>query len=165
MTSTKTTKPSKFYTKHLAAIQSGTYSEGHIRGMKRALNAEIRTNRNLPTSSTSPKVTSDELWKLVNLISEQSPVIEAQQTRKGIAWLRNLWQTPKGTERKGNPFAAREQAVLAHFTHFTLIDFVDRGHHGLGFWLPVYRVHAPGKHFDYVPYSWQSSNDPIEIVG
>lgn len=77
--------------------------------------------------------------------------ISEEQKLKGLKWLRNLYKTPKGKERKNNPFGYREQRIL---------DAPDRqikcyitGFHNIGvymnFYVPIYRYEHDGYHFDY----------------
>lgn len=39
-------------------------------------------------------------------------LISEEQKLKGLKWLRNLYKTVKGDERKNNPFGYREQQIL-----------------------------------------------------
>lgn len=93
--------------------------------------------------------------------------ITLEQAKKGIAWLLDQWKTPKGKERKHNPFGIREQEILEDFERFELVDFRDEGRYGVSHYVPVYRVIAKDGHsFDYAIGCWQSNQFcGIEIVG
>lgn len=43
--------------------------------------------------------------------------ITDEQTAKDLNWLLNKWKTPRGTERKNNPFGYREEDILENFDH------------------------------------------------
>lgn len=73
------------------------------------------------------------------------------QKLKGLKWLRNLYKTPKGKERKSNPFGYREQRILnANDCEIKcyLTGFYNIGKLGY-FYVPVYRYEYDGCHFDY----------------
>lgn len=159
-------KHSKPYNTHKAALESGTVGESFVNGMRRALHALDRKAANLSTSSTSSKMTRAELDDLLGMIYEKQPRIEPNQSAKGLAWLMDKWKTPRGVERKNNPYGYREQNVLANFSHFTLVDFYDAGNHYRSFFLPVYRVHSKDcGSFDYYAASWQSGGNGPSIIG
>jgi hypothetical protein len=75
--------------------------------------------------------------------------ISEDQTKKGLSWLLNQYKTPRGVERKNNPFGRREVAALESFERFELVDFIDGGNRYVSFFLPVYRVIGSGASFDY----------------
>lgn len=88
-------------------------------------------------------------------IPEGGLAITPEQTKKGLDWLMDQWKTPRGIERKNNPFGYREQEVLENFSHFLLTDWYDamssygvqQGYHS---YLPVYTVVAKdGSTFEY----------------
>lgn len=94
------------------------------------------------------------------LMPEEGWGITAEQTRKGIAWLKDQWKTPRGIERKNNPFGYREQDVIENFKEFRLIDFYPLNMVGTYFG-PVYEVRSKnGNHFDYVGVA-----GPVKIIG
>jgi hypothetical protein len=79
------------------------------------------------------------------------------QQEKGYKWLMNLWKTPRGIERKNNPFGWREQDVLDNFEEIRLIDvYSDRGY----YYVPYYRVESKDSSFEYCIYGGQ-----IHILG
>ena len=89
-----------------------------------------------------------------------------EQVEKGRYWLVNQWKTPKGKERKNNPFGYREQHVLENFETIRLIQFVDRANYtqhkyGIKAYQPYYRVIAKdGLAFEYLVWGGQ-----CEILG
>ena len=99
-------------------------------------------------------------------IPEDGFKITASQTKKGLNWLLNKWKTPRGIERKNNPFGYREENILENFSHFLLIDWNDRASYyqvkmSYHQYLPVYRVVAKdGSYFDYIGQA-----GIVEIVG
>ncbi|GAG29485.1 unnamed protein product [marine sediment metagenome] len=84
-----------------------------------------------------------------------------QQIEKGRYWLVNQWKTPRGTERKNNPFGYREQHVLEEFETIKLVDFVDKANYyqnqyGIRAYQPYYRVEGKdGSTFEYLVWSGQ----------
>lgn len=76
--------------------------------------------------------------------------ISPEQTAKGLSFLLNLWKTPRGKERKNNPFGYREQAILDDFKEFQFVDIYNASRGYCPFYLPVYRVIAnDGSAFEY----------------
>lgn len=89
--------------------------------------------------------------------------ITSAQTQKGLDWLKNLWKTPMGRERKHNPFHQREQSIIRHFDRFELVTFNDHGSMFTHNYLPVYRVYdTRGYFFDYVA-KYNNKYQPITI--
>lgn len=75
------------------------------------------------------------------------------QTAKGVNWLRNLYKTPAGKERKNNPFGAREISVLeSENIKINLCGFYDAGRYGCHNYIPNYCVYSDEGSFEYVPY-------------
>lgn len=75
------------------------------------------------------------------------------QIAKGVKWLKNLYKTPAGKERKNNPFGAREINVLEGDN--IKIDFCglyDAGTYGFINYQPIYCVYSSNGSFEYVPY-------------
>ena len=134
----------------LATITSGEITEGQIGGLKRKLNwCDIDHNY------------YNELLEI------HRPKVTKEQAAKGLAWLLNQWKTPKGNERKNNPFGSREETILDDFSHFELVGMYGDWNEYYGEYhnfSPVYRVIASnGDSFDYVYASWQSGQ-PLQIV-
>lgn len=76
--------------------------------------------------------------------------ITPEQTQKGFDWLWNLYKTPRGVERKNNPFGYREEDILENFDHFEITDFYNAGNRYVNWYMPVYRVIGKnGSSFEY----------------
>jgi hypothetical protein len=87
--------------------------------------------------------------------------ITPEQTKKGLEWLMNKWKSPRGVERKNNPFGNRETAALENFSHFTFEGFADIGNQYRSFAVPIYGVH--GKDGEYFQYHIEAGN--VSIIG
>lgn len=80
-------------------------------------------------------------------------LLSDDQTAKGVNWLRNLYKTPTGKERKNNPFGAREIDVLeGENIKIGLCGFYDAGSHGWHNYVQNYCVYSESASFEYVPY-------------
>jgi len=93
-------------------------------------------------------------------------MLTPEQVEKGRYWLFNRWQTPRGKERKNNPFGYREQRVLEDFETIKLVDFVNRANYtqtqyGIRAYQPYYRViGSDGSTFEYLVWGGK-----CEILG
>lgn len=86
--------------------------------------------------------------------------LSTEQSLKGFNWLKNLWVTPQGRERKNNPFGYREQAALENFERCTLKGYYDAGNYYYTHYIPLYDVYAKdGYGFEYY------FNGTIHITG
>lgn len=86
----------------------------------------------------------------VSFIWDGEIMLTPEQNKKGIDFLRNLWKTPKGVERKNSPFGYREEQVLETFTHFELRGFHDVSRYGQNpFYLPLYVCCGESGSFEY----------------
>ena len=85
----------------------------------------------------------------------------AGQTKKGIEWLLNKWKTPKGAERKNNPFGYREQNVLEDENAKAYFNgFYDTGNSYATFFVPIYEIVGNGSSFEYIVEGGE-----IKIIG
>ena len=85
----------------------------------------------------------------------------AEQTKKGLVWLLNKWKTPKGAERKNNPFGYREQNVLEDENAKAYFNgFYDTGNSYATFFVPIYEVVGNGSSFEYIV-----TGGEIKIIG
>jgi len=82
------------------------------------------------------------------------------QNNKGISFLRNLYQTPKGIERKNNPFGYREISTLHNFENFEFAGVYDTGNKNFSFFVPLYNCIGLNGNFQYYYSSGQ-----INIIG
>lgn len=96
------------------------------------------------------------------LFMAKSPyALSAEQVEKGRAWLMDQWKTPRGIERKNNPFGYREEDALSKFSTIELIDLYDAGNINYHYFMPVYRVRdVEDGGFDYYVKAGK-----IEIIG
>jgi hypothetical protein len=85
--------------------------------------------------------------------------ITSEQTEKGIAFLLNQWETPKGKERLNNPFGYREKETLETFERFYFVGFYDAGNSYIKQMLPIYLVCGKETTFEYY------YNGKIQIIG
>ncbi|NBX74540.1 MAG: hypothetical protein EBQ89_09630 [Alphaproteobacteria bacterium] len=78
------------------------------------------------------------------------PRLDAEQTKKGYAFLMNLYKSPTGKVRSNNPFSDREIKVLEDFSHFEFYGFEDKGNSYRSFYIPIYIVVSKnGASFEY----------------
>lgn len=92
---------------------------------------------------------------------QDSYKITPEQTKKGLDWLNNQRRTPRGAERKNNPFGAREESALDNFSHFTFDGLYNAGNQYRSWYAPIYSVHGKdGEGFQYV-----IKGGGIEIIG
>lgn len=100
--------------------KNGVISEKEINLLKRRANAGDKEAANF--------------WPCVPVTNEQS--------EKGYKWLKNLYKTPRGVERKSNPFGYREMNILDTWDidtdRATFQGLYDAGHYGLHNYVPVY---------------------------
>ena len=68
--------------------------------------------------------------------------VTPEQSAKGFAWLRNLYKTPRGIERKNNPFGYREMDIIDNYKgeNFIFKGFYDAGRYGFHNYIPVYEL-------------------------
>lgn len=79
------------------------------------------------------------------------------QVEKGRAWLTNLWITPRGVERKNNPYGYRETSILRSFKTIRLAGVFDATPPGWKvmfgpsqkLYIPYYKVVGDGNSFEY----------------
>lgn len=158
-------KHSRPYVTGKAALDSGVVNETFIRSMRKAKTANYRKASGYSVGVTASGMNPDECAELDQRVWDERPRIADDQAAKGLAWLLNLWKTPKGAERKNNPFGYCETRVLEDFSHFELAGFYDAGRNGWPNYLPLYNVISKaGASFQYYAGSWQSGVG-ISIVG
>ena len=93
-------------------------------------------------------VRDKETTEAMDYVNSNEVMITPEQTKKGLDFLKNLWKTPTGKERKNNPFGYREQKALETFEYFTLDRFKNLGT-GYDWYVPVYTVHGDTGYFTY----------------
>lgn len=160
-------KHSKPYKAIISELEKGVITKGRITGIKRALNNQYRVNNGWSISVTATKITDDELNDIMQRIEKNPPRVSDDMAKQGIEWLRKLCNTPRGVERKNNPFSDRQARIISpqYFSHFTLAGFyeVSPGHH-----YPIYTVHSitglglqKDDSFSYTPLPWQISKNQL----
>ena len=83
-----------------------------------------------------------------------------EQTKKGLEWFLNKWKTPKGAERKNNPFGYREQNVLEDENAKAYFEgFYNVGRYNTYF-TPIYTIVGNGSSFEYIVEGGE-----IKIIG
>ena len=83
-----------------------------------------------------------------------------QQTKNGLEWLLNKWKTPKGAERKNNPFGYREQNVLKDENAKSYFEgFYNAGKYNT-YLTPIYTIVGNGGSFEYIVEGGE-----IKIIG
>lgn len=87
--------------------------------------------------------------------------ITPEQTQKGLDWLLNQWKTPRGIERKNNPFGEREQKAIAEFAHFKLEYIFDAGNQFRSWYVPVWGVYST----DWATFEYYVKGGQPEIIG
>lgn len=74
------------------------------------------------------------------------PYVECtpEQSEKGFAWLKNLYKTPNGKERKNNPFGYREMDIIDNYNgdRVKFEGFYDAGSYGFHNYVPVYNLNG-----------------------
>lgn len=100
----------------------------------------------------------------LEVISGFTVEVEQEQANKGFAWLWNQYQTPKGKERKNNPFGYRKIEVLEEASKsgakFTFDGFCSAGRGWRAFYVPVYTLFNDKGNFQYIV-----NRGKIDIVG
>lgn len=87
--------------------------------------------------------------------------LSAGQVLQGFDWLKNLWVTPSGAERKNNPFGYREQDALENFDRITLKGYYDAGNYHRQYFIPIYNVYSKS---DY-GFEYYVNGGQISIIG
>jgi hypothetical protein len=103
-----------------------------------------------------------EVAKLYQEAQEEGVKVTAEQAQKGYNWLMNEYKTPRGIERKNNPFGYREEEALdSGLDYFTFDGCYDAGNMGFSFYLPIYTFN--GK--DGGGFQYYVSGGNIQIIG
>jgi len=102
-----------------------------------------------------------ELKALIDAALDYSELqSDEAQVQKGYDWLIDQWKSPKGAERKNNPFGYREQGVLENFNTITFNGYYDAGNYYRSFYVPLYLVSGAETTFEYYV-----SGGQINIIG
>lgn len=116
---------------------------------------EIISMRSLMNKNKDAAQVIFEFW------DGQELSIAEDQALKGYEFLIDQWKTPRGVERKNNPYGYREQEILENFSHFTLTSLYDASRNRqFTNYLPLYRCYSKdGNAFEYY------YNGEVNIVG
>jgi hypothetical protein len=77
----------------------------------------------------------------VSYIWDNHPNLTNEQSAKGLNWLKNLWKSPTGKERKNNPFGYREEKILETETQMYLVGFYDTARYNQNsYFVPLYGI-------------------------
>lgn len=88
--------------------------------------------------------------------------VSQEQAQKGFNWLYNLYKTPRGIERKNNPFGYREQeSIDSGLDYFTYDGHFDAGNMYVSWYSPIYTFH--GK--DGSGFQYYVAGGEIKIIG
>lgn len=133
---------SKTAQKYIDIINTGKITEREIISMRSLINRDKEAARAIFDAW------NDELE------------LETSQQQKGYDFLIDQWKTPKGIERKNNPFGYREQEILENFRDFTLKSLYNAGNAYTDNYLPLYSCNSKdGNGFEYY------YNGKVNIVG
>jgi len=96
-----------------------------------------------------------------SIIWDNEIELSADQSKKGLKWLKNLWKSPTGKVRSNSPFGYREEAIIADpKATMYLKGFYDAGNASHSFWVPLYEVGGDNTTMEYYV-----SGGKINIVG
>lgn len=125
---------SKTTQKYIDIVNSGSITESQIISMRSHMNKDKEAARAIFSA-----------WDAKEL------ELSADQIQKGFEFLMNAWKTPKGIERKNNPFGYREQKILENFRDITLPSLYDNSKYGQSpYYLPLYYCNSKdGNGFEY----------------
>lgn len=136
-------KPKKYSNANVPSfVGNDTLSEREVKLLQRRLN-----DKKISHQDAFP---DDKTYKLT-----------PEQNKKGIDYLKDQLETPRGVERKNNPFGAREEDIIRNFDRFELVGYYDTGNQYVTFNVPLYRAYS--KKGDYMEY--YISGGKINIIG
>lgn len=128
-----TTKLSETAKKYKEIITSGTIEERQIIDMRSFMNKS-----------------KENATFIFSIIQGKQLSLTPQQSEKGHEFLLSKWQTPRGIERKNNPFGYREQEILKNFDRIELESLYNNGNAYIDNYLPLYEVISKdGSSFEY----------------
>lgn len=128
-----TTKLSGTAKKYAEIISSGKIEEKEIISLRSFMNKNQK-NANL----------------IFSLLDGNPLTLSDNQSRKGYDFLIDQWKTPRGIERKNNPFGYREQEILQNFKTIKLKSLFNNGNSHIDNYLPLYEVISnDGNSFEY----------------
>jgi hypothetical protein len=129
--------------KYLNIVASGRIEEGQIVSMCSLLNRD-----------------KDAARAIFEALDDKELELSAGQQTKGFDFLKGLWVTPAGKERKNSPYGYREQDILSNATDITLKGFYNASvYGGCDNYLPIYAVNSADGSFEYY------YNGKLNIIG
>lgn len=82
-----------------------------------------------------------EANSLNNLVANKDGTkLDKTQVAKGFKYLYNLGFTPKGVERKNNPYGYREEYIVKNPKSIELLQFHNAGNRYVDFYVPYYEA-------------------------
>jgi hypothetical protein len=96
----------------------------------------------------------------LSLIWDNPVKLTPEQFNKGFTWLKNLYITSAGKERKNNPYGYREIEAIKNPDYMTFDGVFDAGNYNHSFYVPIYSLSAHGSGFQYYV-----SGGKINIIG
>lgn len=103
-----------------------------------------------------------EVDAIYNEAQEEGVKVTPEQAQKGFNWLWNLYKTPRGIERKNNPYGYRESNTLeSGLDYFTYDGHFDAGNQFVSWYTPIYTFH--GK--DGGSFQYYVARGEINIIG
>lgn len=114
------------------------------------LKQKILTERDIKLLCKRANAKETEAETVDALQSFESAKLTVEQNKKGHDWLINQWKTPRGGERKNNPFGYDEENVLNTFLYITFDSLYNAGNPHINFYVPIYTVHGHEYSFQYV---------------
>jgi len=87
------------------------------------------------------KIDIRDAQKLNDLVANKDGTkLDASQIAKGKKYLYNLGYTPKGVERKNNPYGYREEYIVKNLKTIELLQFHNAGNRYVDFFVPYYEA-------------------------
>lgn len=155
-------KTNKQFTKYIELLDQDRLTYRDILNLNKLLNGRAATS-----------LTDDELRAISDKLHNRGDyLITPEQTEQGLQFLLNEWKTPRGIERKNNPFGFRETNILENFSHFVFNGFYDLATYsqsriGIKNLTPLYTVKSKEMNtFQYyMAYNGAWKKTAINIVG
>lgn len=137
------------YKKHMAAIMAGTVTKSNVIGIRKAINARWRIDRNYSGSMTAPVWSRPDLNALERTLEAKEPRVDRTLHENGLAILRS----PRWRSR----FNEKQAGIIERLDCFRLVRFDRIGHEG-SHCVPVYRAQdVTGQSFLFRNIPWQSA--------
>ncbi len=106
------------------------------------------------------RLNSGEKMDLSGIWNHEGIRLTIEQQTKGLSWLLDLYKTPAGKERKGNPYGFREIDILENCQYMVFRGGYDAGNCYHSWFVPLYEVHSKEDNMQY----YMKNGNP-EIIG